>query len=593
MRQWSRTLLGHLRRYSTGAAPLGLLLLLSTTVLAQDVQTYLDRSTIELGQTAQLIVRVTGAPGTLMPGNLTVPRAHTRMVSQNASFSLLNGRAESVHEFIYSITPTEEGSLSIPSIRLEMGGQVFQTTPQVLEVNPPAPPPATPPSTPTRPHYPRNPGIPGLRFYPPVDSGAPEDPERKPMWVEADVNKKSVYQNEPVVYDFRFYNSVRMFGDSSYTPSRPPGALVLEFPQHNSSELFGDRMYSVNGVKTAFFPVTTGKLEFPPTTLQTTPALTLRPQTLQTEPVVVEVKPLPEGQPENFCGGVGMFSFKCELDSESVRVGEPVTLIRTVEGNGHSDLITQLPLPALPGFRVFDTESEGKTQALGDEIYCKKTFRTVLIPDKAGRLLISNLTLSTFDPVREEYQTYTADDLELEVLPGVGPAASPTPDASDATETGSPDPQEALGLRPLMETARPARDEWTSRPLFWWLQLLPALTLAGLFGLPWLGRHSRNLKESWGQVTPEKRLWQGLAGAKSEGELSGVLREYLNHKLEGVGWTLKQLPDRLQQLGLSSDEAERLTGLLARFDEARYAGSQSQGSLAELRRESEELLGKL
>ncbi len=148
--------------------------------------------------------------------------------------------------------------------------------------------------------------------------------------------------------------------------------------------------------------------------------------------VRIESMPLPTAnQPANFSGAVGQFSYKAELDKESLKANESVTLKIKISGTGNLKLLDP-PIPSLDESlesyepKVTDNLSSGSEGLSGT-----KSIEYLIIPRQAGDFSIGNLSFSYFDPKVEKYVTIPSPDFKLNVKPGLAGSENSQPNISN------------------------------------------------------------------------------------------------------------------------------------------------------------------
>ncbi|MGE0488820.1 MAG: BatD family protein [Vulcanimicrobiota bacterium] len=549
---------------------LWLLLLFSWPALAQgpQVSASLDRTSLGVGEAAVLTVRVSGGMGSANIEEPTIPGAYVRLISRQQSYVTTNGQMTASDEYGYLIQPTRAGQLTIPPVKVEIAGQTYYTRSYQLDVSGA--------SRPTRPQFPGWPQ-PQPPSYEPDDES--DDEESPSMFVRATAEPKKIYQNQPLIFTFSFHHRVRLISDPRYNPINPTGFLRLDFPQESHEEYENGYRYAVSVVRTAFFPLTPGKFTLPPVELRAVSSNWFRPdaRVFQSDPIEVTVLPLPDkGKPANFSGAVGNFNLDCKLSTRRAEVGKTITLTRTIEGDGNVELVPDLPLPPMPGFRVYETNTTGQTRAVGQEVRGKKTFTTSLVPTKPGRLVISNLQLAYFDPASDQYEVVTSPDLEVEVTGEALPEANP-----EASDPSGSEPQ----LKPLLERTPRRPGRWLTSPLFLAAQALPILALLLTAGLPWLRRRVARGAQEW-RSRARQDLERELQQTRSAEELPRLIHRYLSSRLERptAGFSHRRLEQTLAQAGLDQNLREQLLDWLRECDHRRYAGTAAELTAQERQR---------
>jgi hypothetical protein len=140
--------------------------------------------------------------------------------------------------------------------------------------------------------------------------------------------------------------------------------MVEEVPLPSNQQLKMERYngrnyYTADLRKTLLFPQRSGKINIPSGKLEmvfsvpsgkkietffgSQEVMVDVAKSLVTNPVSINVKPLPNGKPENFSGGVGTFTFKSSISTTDTKANEPVTIKLEISGTGNLKLIQNPP----------------------------------------------------------------------------------------------------------------------------------------------------------------------------------------------------------------------------------------------------------
>ena len=132
-------------------------------------------------------------------------------------------------------------------------------------------------------------------------------------------------------------------------------------------------------------------------------------------PVNINVKPLPEkGRPADFGGLVGTFSIKSMAEPRIVSVGDPITLKLLVDGPDPTDRVIAPDLSTVPGFGAFKLSSEGWHTDSGD-LVGPRAFSTTIRVSDAKVTEIPPIELASFDPREGVYKRIRSAPLPLTV----------------------------------------------------------------------------------------------------------------------------------------------------------------------------------
>jgi hypothetical protein len=238
-----------------------------------------------------------------------------------------------------------------------------------------------------------------------------------------------------------------------------------------------------------------------------------------------------------------------------------------------------------------------------------KLTEVLLLPERAGTVMLTALELPTFDPQAKRYVTLRSDPLRLDATgdataPGAAPrAAGPAGGAVENVITAA--------IRPIRARSRLERDVGTtflrSRAFLWLLFLPPiAYALTGL--VDWLRERlaidTLRTRRRRMRTMVRKRLGAAVAHRDAGRavdfyiEIDRVLREVLAARLgRGVtGLPRDELSTRLSERGMPQDLTARLLAELEACDQARFAPggeTENAAALSAALERADELIGAI
>ncbi len=413
-----------------------------------------DKTAVALNDQIVLGVTVTGPEASLPDPEIpAMPNFSIYSSGRNQNITFVNGRVSSSITFTYVLEPRALGRGVIPPITLTYKGQQAHTNPIEIQVfKPGAPVPAqqrgpapvsaqiqqAPAPTPTP--------SPGPGRAPPQVKRAVIN--GSPVFVQAQVDKKSAYVNEQITLTIRFCTAVSLLSAPQYNAPKTDGFLAEDLPpeRHGSTDI-GGRTYTFSEIKTALFPAQAGRLTVSPASVrvQMQQNVNVDPtaadfferfmsgafvnaitRDLNSEPVIVEAQALPaDGKPKDFSGAVGAFRVSAAVDRSSVKVGDAVNLTVTISGTGNIKAIGDPQMPDLTNFRVYDTVTSLNLDRKDDKVQGSKVFKTVLVPRVSGDLAIPPVAFTYFDPEKKSYVKAESLPLTVKSAPSPGGPAVP------------------------------------------------------------------------------------------------------------------------------------------------------------------------
>ena len=403
----------------------------STSGADLQVTASVDRTVVGLNQQFTLSIEMSGeganaAPDPELP-DLTQFAAYIGSGS-SSSIQLINGRMSVSKTISYTFVARQVGKFQIGPAKITYRGKVYETQPISIEITqaPPQPQPSQ-----------VQPGqaVPSVQAESSIEGN---------LFVKALVNKRRVYQNEPVIVTFRIYTRVNV---TQYGISKLPntaGFWAEEFPipqqPGTHEEIINGRKFIVADIrKMALFPTNPGKMTIDPIGVECDVRVqdrrrsrdffdsffddpffgrTVR-KSLLSDPIQIEVLPLPiEGKPANFSGAVGSYNLSTTVDKETAKTNEAVTLTVKISGSGNIKVLPQPEVVIPPDFEKYEPKVSESINRQGETISGTKTFEYVLIPRFPGLQKIKPVEFSFFDLKTKSYRTLQTPELTIDVSKG-------------------------------------------------------------------------------------------------------------------------------------------------------------------------------
>lgn len=298
-----------------------------------------------------------------------------------------------------------------------------------------------------------------------------------------------------------------------------------------------------------------------------------------------DVLPLPtDGRPAGFSGAVGEYTLDVSASRTNVRVGDPIELTIAIGGNGPLDT---LPGPDLSRQRKLLQHFRVPGEALaGRTIGNRRVFTQTIRPTGVDATAIPPIEFPYFDPRRGEFAVALSEPIALTVT------AAPTLDVESLPAAPTPGGENTTVLNPidgllgnessvdrLLEKSSPV-----TMGQVWAAVLAPPALYVALAGFAaWRSRRDASVERRRTALSTALRRLDGAKPTEIVAAVAGYFGDRLNQpaaRFEGRA-AVELLADR----NASAETVSRLRELLARCDEAAYAGGAGDGSLAELARE--------
>ena len=414
--------------------------------LAQEplVSAEVDRTELTTDDTLTLTLTIRGSRAGSGPA-LTGLRGFAILgTSISMSRRTIQGETTSEEVHVFTLQPTEAGTLTIDPISATVDGRSHSTEPITVTVTQGAG------ASPQR----RSRGT----IVPPADELTGQD-----FYVEAEVENPQPYIGQQTAYVFRFYRAAGLLVQPSDYDA-PDFVGFWRTDQTNEGTygtLAAGRDYRVTELRTIIFPSVTGNQTIGPAAL-TIPlpvpgGFFRRASTLTTNPVGVEVRPLPDGAPDGFTGAVGQLDIRARVNRRVGVVGDPLTLTVTVTGRANFENLADPVWPDMPQWRSFDSAAAIDTNVNSGRLTGRKVYERVLIPNTPGDVEIPPIVYPYFDPDASIYRTASTGPIRVSVAPADGEPPAPATTGSEAAER---EPTDIRHIKPAPSRLRTGVAAW-------------------------------------------------------------------------------------------------------------------------------------
>ena len=590
---------------------------ISTIALhAQDVRVQASVSDATIGTEEAVTYRVTvdGSDGSNVttpspPGTEGLTLLQT-IPGTSRNVSIVNGQMSQSVAFTWTFRPVREGQARIGSTTVTVSGQEYTTDPIQVTIIPQS----------QRPAQPRRRDPFGSLFSPPQTEEPAPQPGERDIFIRAEPSDRTVYRNEQLTVTYRLYfregiqlrqsrltdswDAEGFWREELEVDTRPVPQIVVEN---------GLRYNRIVLKRAALFPTRAGDLQVDPLRIESEAMVPssrdpfqsffamrsrFSPVELSSSAIDIDSRPLPDGAPATFTGGVGDYRMSASIDKREVEVGQSVQLTVRIAGSGNLATLDAPPLPVPAAFEVYDPRIETSLDRSGAELRGHKTFTWVLIPRSNGTFSLPPVEFSYFDPNAASYITERSDPFEVTVT-----GTADVPASIVATTNGLPVNDFAPAMRNASEWVRPAAAPLHTR---FWVYLLLVLPLAALAGATAMHRFRSRLAAdtSWARGRKAhplsrkhlKRADELLKSGRTADffeELERAVLGFIGNRLNVAerGLTREQLQQLLAGRGIPEESRHRLVRLLDHCDRGRFApSSESPSDLEDALAEASELI---
>ncbi|MDE5651299.1 MAG: BatD family protein, partial [Duncaniella sp.] len=245
------------------------------------------------------------------------------------------------------------------------------------------------------------------------------------VFVRIILSKSSAYEQEAIGCTIKLYTK---YSISSFMPTKQPafdGFLIQEVdvqPSLNEVESYNGQNYMTAVLKRCIiFPQKSGKLtinsgNYDISVIQydnVNMGMFQVRQPKETKIKVssntgsIDIKPLPQPQPDGFTGAVGDFKIDSRLVGNSFRTNDPATLIYTISGTGNIKYVKEPVIDFPSEFEQYTPKSDIQTTVRGNDVTGTMTVEYTFVPQSVGDFTIGSDKFVYFNPQTRDYVTLT------------------------------------------------------------------------------------------------------------------------------------------------------------------------------------------
>ncbi len=346
--------------------------------------------------------------------------------SQSQSYQVVNGKASSssATEYTYYYRADKAGNFTIPAASILADGKRLSTKAVNFTI-----------------HERADRDKPASQRPVDVDDVDTQAAGRKvnadDVFVRIILSKSSAYEQEAIGCTIKLYTK---YSISSFMPTKQPafdGFLIQEVdvqPSLNEVETYNGQNYMTAVLKRCIiFPQKSGKLtinsgNYDISVIQYDNVNMGMFQVRQPKEAKIKVssntgsidiKPLPQPQPEGFNGAVGDFKIDSRIVGNSFRTNDPATLIYNISGTGNIKYVKEPVIDFPTEFEQYTPKSDIQASVRGNDVTGTMTVEYTFVPQSVGDFTIGSNKFVYFNPQTRNYVTLTTPSYPIKVAKGV------------------------------------------------------------------------------------------------------------------------------------------------------------------------------
>jgi hypothetical protein len=332
--------------------------------------------------------------------------------SQSTQINFINGKLDKTTSIThdYQMIARKEGTFTIPPFTLEHKGKKYSTDPIKITVKKGISRPSTPSP---------------INNY---DNIRTKSRAFRPVFLESEVSKSSVYPGEPLIVTHYIYTKtslgdIQLVGPTDYenvwvenvkSPTR------LDFERTTKNGISYERALVKQDV---LFPLGEKNVKINTFSLMVVVRGDMfsffgERKTISSEERTINVKPFPLERPPEFIDAVGNFSINAEVDTSNLKVDAPFTVKIIIKGQGNLNLLSAPKFPESRKLTSYDPESNVKTRISGSTLAGERTFSYLVTPKVSGVIEIPEIKWAYFDISSKKFISKKLGSWRIKVRPG-------------------------------------------------------------------------------------------------------------------------------------------------------------------------------
>lgn len=509
---------------------------------AVPARAWLDRDTVQLGETVTLNVEVAEA-GVTQP-DFSALKADFELLNTQSSrqISVVNGASTAKTLWAVALEPRRAGEITIAPIAV--GG--LRTDPIRLNVLPASP----------------------------ATAAAGGD-----VFLEVSADPLTPYVQQEVRYTVKLYHAFDLT-DGNLTEPQADGLGVKKLGQDKPySATVGARRYHVIERHYALTPERSGPLDIAPLVFRGNALDGSDPTgffsrgrrvSARSDAVHLDVRP----KPAQWTAGAWLPAASLLLQDQTplpdeVHVGDPFTRTIRLQAQGLAfEQLPELDLKAPDGAEMYPDKSDARTRDDGDWLYGERVRKFAFVPNRPGSLTVPGLQVHWWNTAQDRAEVAQLPPHTIRVLPAAGSVATAPPGGGTTAATPV-----APTLAAARAAAAPASAGVPTRVRVWQGLAGAAFALWLITLALWWRSRRTPAAISAAAVAPlgESAQRAAFLRACALGELAGAERAL-------VAWARHERSDvrNLGELAARLDDAAQCDALAA-LQRVRYAGAPAQG----------------
>lgn len=379
----------------------GLLILFINTGFALELETEISPGRIELGSSATIQIKISGASDAEPVKIPQVSGLEISFAGTMRSYQNINGKSWSGMVLNFSVTPQQSGKFQIPPVIISADNAKYKSKEVSLLVIKGS----AKPNISTDNHHKSNKILP-----------------------EITLSKKKAYSGEPIIARYYILHPGVTLKEAIFEKMpETKGFLQKQIQEKLEDET--KRSKDGEFIKThiatfIFIPTERGAYKVGGgsviVSLETEDFFSFgQRRRIIYDSEDIHVVDLPEaGKPREFDGNVGRFSMDVEYNKSEVKAFDEKKIKIIIRGDGNVLSISKPVVNEISGVKIIKDETGGNSRIENNLLKGEREFSFTIIPERPGIIDIGNIVFYYFDPVKSKYEKLNSQRISFNVKAG-------------------------------------------------------------------------------------------------------------------------------------------------------------------------------
>ncbi len=378
-----------------------LLLFCWQATLHATITMHIEPSQAAPGETLRLTLTINDTHSNTVPDLTPLKKDFTIIGTEHSiAYSAINGVAHSSNQWMILLTAKKSGTLTIPAIQIENEwsppGQVTISTDNIS----------------------------------PPDHDDKTTNESKPVFLQADLDKKTHFINEQIIYTVKLYSNQPLL-NAEYQPPHVEDAVMV--PLQNGRRYrtrLNDTVYDVDEQKYAIFPQKSGKLKV------VSPQLTAMvydtiPQRIRVKAnaIHLNINPVPQNKTNQTWLPAKDVQLTEEYEPIIPTLTQGTTLVRRIKLDAvamPAELLPTITLNESKQYSLYPDKPKTKNQLKEGDVVGSRILKVTYLLNQSGEITIPAITIPWFNTTTGQDSVATLPAHKLTILPNITSKASPS-----------------------------------------------------------------------------------------------------------------------------------------------------------------------